>query len=368
MANQVKEMNEGKKVFVAMSGGVDSSVAAALMKEQGYDVTGLTMCLTIVGPDGGKEPCPGTDSVKDARRVAQTLDIPHHVLNMTEDMHNHVIDDFMSEYLNGRTPNPCVRCNQYLKFGVLYEKAMALGADFLATGHYAKIRYNAEADRYEIKKARDLKKDQSYFLYKINKEILPRILFPLGERTKTEVRDLARKFRLDVAQKSESQDICFVPDTGYKGFIRDRLGDSVFEPGDFINHKGEIVGRHKGILNYTIGQRDQLGIALGVPAYVYKIDKQTNAVYVGPQECLYARGLTADRFNPVSMNIPAETMEVSARIRYNAREVRGFLTWLGEGRLRVEFAEPQKAVTPGQSVVFYHDDVLLGGAVIEKTV
>lgn len=351
-----------------MSGGVDSSVVAALMKEQGYDVIGVTMCFSIVNPKSKKPSCCGVDGIADAQRVAQILGIPHYVLDFAKDIRNHVINDFTNEYLNGHTPNPCVRCNQYLKFGTLYEKAMSLGADFLATGHYAKVHYNSRAECYEMKKAKDLKKDQSYFLYSISKEALSKVLFPLGDIPKNKVRDLARKYKLNVAEKRESQDICFVPDTGYKSFIRNRLGDNVFEPGDFKNHKGEVVGQHQGILNYTIGQRDKLGIALGVPVYVYKIDKQTNTVYVGPQECLYAQGLTANQFNPVSMNIPTETMEVYARIRYNAREVKGFLTYLGEGRIRVEFAEPQKSITPGQSVVLYHDDVVLGGAVIEGAI
>ncbi|MCK5014060.1 MAG: tRNA 2-thiouridine(34) synthase MnmA [Candidatus Omnitrophica bacterium] len=368
MASQDKQINKGKKVFVAMSGGVDSSVTAVLMKEQGYDVTGVTMCFSVARPDSQKPSCGGVDGITDAQRVAQVLDIPHYVLDFAKDIKIHVIDNFTNEYLNGRTPNPCVRCNQYLKFGALYEKVMSLGADFLATGHYAKIHYDSKAARYEIKKAQDLQKDQSYFLYSINKEILPKILFPLGDKLKNEVRELARKYQLNVARKRESQDICFVPDTGYKSFICDRLGNSVFEPGHFKNYKGEIVGEHKGIFNYTIGQRDQLGIALGTPVYVYKIDKRTNTVYIGPQECLYAQGLTANQFNPVSMNIPTETMEVYARIRYNAREVKGFLTHLGGDRIRVEFARPQQSVTPGQSVVLYHDDVLLAGAVIEETI
>jgi tRNA-specific 2-thiouridylase len=364
MSKLKNQDNKGKKVFVAMSGGVDSSVVAALMKEQGYDVVGVTMCFSIVHPDSKKPSCCGADGIADAQRVARVLDIPHYVLDFAKDINEHVIDDFTKEYLDGRTPNPCVRCNQYLKFGTLYQKVMAMGADFLATGHYAKIECDSDLGGYQMKKAQDPKKDQSYFLYSINKETLPKILFPLGGMVKSEVRDLAQKYQLSVAQKRESQDICFVPDTGYKDFIRERLGDSVFEPGDFKNHKGEVVGQHQGILNYTIGQRDKLGIALGVPVYVYKIDKQTNTVYVGPQECLYANGLTAAQFNPVSMDAQFETMEVYARIRYNAREIKGFLTYLGEGKVRVEFAEPQKSVTPGQSVVFYQGDVVLGGAVI----
>ena len=368
MISQDKDINKNKKVFVAMSGGVDSSVVAGLMKEQGYDVVGVTMCFSITHPNSTKPSCCGVDGINDAKRAAEIIGIPHYVLDFAKDINEHIIDDFTSEYLSGRTPNPCVRCNQHLKFGTLYKKVMAMGADYLATGHYAKIHYNPIRDCFEMKKAVDHKKDQSYFLYSMNKATLSKVLFPLGDMTKDEVRDLAHNYKLNVADKAESQDICFVPETGYKEFIRNRLGDGVFKPGNFKDSQGTIVGEHKGIANYTIGQRDKLGIALGVPVYVYEIDRESNTVYVGPQECLYAKGLTATQFNPVSMNIPDETIEISARIRYNAPEVKGFLTYLDDGKIRIKFAEPQKSVTPGQSVVFYHDDVVLGGAIIEEPI
>jgi len=351
-----------------MSGGVDSSVVAGLIKEQGYDVVGVTMCFSITHLNSKKPSCCGVDGINDAKRAAEILDIPHYVLDFAKDINDYIIDDFTNEYLSGRTPNPCVRCNQHLKFGTLYKKVIALGADFLATGHYAKIHYNSTRNCYEMKKADDFKKDQSYFLYSMNKETLSKVLFPLGDMTKDEVRQLAHKYKLNVADKPESQDICFVPETGYKEFIRNRLGDGVFKPGNFKNPQGAIVGEHKGIANYTIGQRDKLGIALGKPVYVYEIDRESNTVYVGPQECLYAQGLTANQFNPVSMNVVNETIEVSARIRYNAPEVKGYLTHLDENKIRIEFAEPQKSVTPGQSVVFYQDDVVLGGAIIEEPI
>jgi tRNA-specific 2-thiouridylase len=360
--------DNNKKVFVAMSGGVDSSVVAALMKEQGHEVVGVTMCFSITHPDSKKPSCCGVDGIQDAKRAAQILGIPHYVLDFAKDINEYIIDDFTNEYLNGRTPNPCVRCNQFLKFGTLYKKVMSMGADYLATGHYARIHHDPVRGRYEMKKAIDARKDQSYFLYSMKKETLSSVLFPLGDMTKDEVRAIAQRYQLNTADKPESQDICFVPDSGYKEFIRQRVGDSIFVPGPFKNHLNEIVGEHKGIANYTIGQRDKLGIALGHPVYVYKIEKKTNTVYVGPRELLYASGLMAGDFNPVSMGIPDKPLRAEVRIRYNSPEVPATLRVMEGGRLRVDFDEPQKSVTPGQSAVFYDNDVVLGGAVIEEPI
>ncbi|MCB9757596.1 MAG: tRNA 2-thiouridine(34) synthase MnmA [Candidatus Omnitrophica bacterium] len=361
-------MKSSKKVFVAMSGGVDSSVVAGLMKDAGHDVVGVTMCFSISHPNSKKPSCCGVDGIGDARRAAQILDIPHYVLDFAADINDFIIEDFTNEYLNGRTPNPCVRCNQHLKFGSLYKQVMAQGADYLATGHYGKIVYNEARQQYELSKAVDERKDQSYFLYSMAKETLPKVLFPLGDLNKAQVRELARKYQLNTADKPESQDICFVPDAGYKEFIRQRVGEQVFVPGPFKNERGEIVGQHQGIANYTIGQRDKLGIALGVPVYVYKIEKETNTVFVGPLTQLYSNGLIARAFNPLSMDIPKTPIEVQARIRYNAHVVGARLTYLGDQTIQLDFYEPQKSVTPGQAVVFYDGDVVLGGATIEKAI
>lgn len=350
-----------------MSGGVDSSVTAALMKEAGYETIGVTMCFSIPQTGSKKPSCCGAEGIEDARRAAQILDIPHYTMDFAADINKQVIDDFVGEYLNGRTPNPCVRCNQYLKFGTLYEKVMSMGADYLATGHYARICYNPKSASYEMKRAFDATKDQSYFLYSINKEALSKILFPLGGMTKNRVRDLARKYNLNTAQKAESQDICFVPDGDYKNFIKSRLGKAVFQKGDFRDAENNIIGEHAGIAHYTIGQRERLGLALGHPVYVYRIEKETRTVYVGSRECLYSEGLSGSQFNSLDRNILDGPLEVNLRIRYNSKEVRGQLTCLKDNRIRVDFDEPQKAVTPGQSIVFYRDDVVLGGAVIDSS-
>ena len=360
--------NKDTTVFVAMSGGVDSSVVAGLIKEAGYKTVGVTMCFNITHPNNSKPSCCGIEGIGDAKRAAEILGIPHYVFNFAADINDYIIEDFTREYLSGRTPNPCVRCNQHLKFGTLYEKVKSLGADYIATGHYGKIEFNQHKGNFELKKAIDERKDQSYFLYSMKKETLPSILFPLGGMTKTEVRDLARKYNLNTAEKPERQDICFVPAEGYKKFLEDRVGKETMIPGDFIDEEGKVIGKHKGIAYYTIGQRDKLGIALGYPVYVYRIDAKTNTVYVGNLDQLYSKGLMANSTNWVSMEIPKESIEVMARIRYNSSEVKAQLTAVDQQRVRIDFAEPQKSVTPGQSVVFYKDDVVLGGAIIDAAI
>jgi tRNA-specific 2-thiouridylase len=376
--------SNSKTVFVAMSGGVDSSVVACLMKERGYNVVGVTMCFSIAHPHDTRPSCCGVAGIEDAKRAAQILDIPHYVFDFARDIRENIIDNFTSEYLNGRTPNPCVQCNQHLKFGSLYAKVMKLGADYLATGHYAKVDYNEGGGRYELKKGLDEHKDQSYFLYSMRKETLPKVLFPLGGLTKTEVRNLARNYGLANAEKPESQDICFVPSTGYRKFLEDHLGKEAFYgeprpstslrpsrtivPGSFRDESGKAVGEHRGIAFYTIGQRDGLGIALGRPVYVYKIEKETNTVYVGDVSCLMSSGLTASQMNYVSIDPPLKDVQVKVRIRYNAPEVDASVTSLDFDQAEIRFAEPQKSVTPGQSVVVYRDDVVLAGGIIERSI
>ena len=357
--------NKDKTVYVAMSGGVDSSVVAGLIKEAGYNTVGVTMCFNITHNDG-KASCCGIDGIADAKRAADILGIPHYVFNFAHDINAFIIDNFTDEYLNGRTPNPCVRCNQHLKFGTLYQKVKALGAEYLATGHYGKIEFNKHRNCHELKKAVDPKKDQSYFLYSMKKETLPSVMFPLGGMTKPEVRALAHKFALNTAEKPESQDICFVPSSGYKKFIEDRVGSQAMTPGPFVDENGKVIGQHKGLANYTIGQRDKLGLAMGYPVYVYKMDRAKNTVHIGNLKQLYSGGLKASSMNWVSMEIPQETIEVSTRIRYNSPEVKAYLTPVDENTVKVVFKEPQKSVTPGQSVVFYDGEVVLGGAVIDE--
>jgi len=351
-----------------MSGGVDSSVVAGLMKEQGHNVVGVTMCFNITHANTKKPSCCGVDGIEDAKRAAQIIGIPHYVFNYAEDLKENIINNFTSEYLNGRTPNPCVRCNQHLKFGSLFEKVRKLGADYLATGHYAKIQYNDQGQHFELKKGDDGYKDQSYFLYSMRKETLPHVLFPIGGMTKTHVRDLARKYNLNTAEKKESQDICFVSVDGYKQFLKDQLGNRVENPGPIIYEDGKVVGKHRGISFHTIGQRDGLGIALGKPVYVYKIDKEANAIYVGDIARLMSNSLIAAQMNYLSITLPLRNFEVRARIRHGFPEVTAFVTSLDNDRAEIRFASPQKSITPGQSVVLYRDDVVLAGGIIEKSV
>jgi tRNA-specific 2-thiouridylase len=347
----------GKKVMVAMSGGVDSSVAAMLLTDEGYDVSGVTMCLGIATEEDSASCC-GAAAVDDAKRVCDRLKIPHYVFDYAGELEEKVIAKFISEYKKGRTPNPCVECNRYLKFGSLLEKAKVLGFDFLATGHYATIERNEEG--YCLKRAKDRKKDQTYFLYPMPYEGLRNVLFPLAALTKDEVRGLAKKASLPVAEKQESQDICFVTQKNYQQFLLERGQE--FRPGPIVDMQGKILGRHRGIIFHTIGQRGGLGISHATPLYVVSIDPDENRIVVGEKKDLMAKGLVAGDMNMLVQSWPGQ---VYAKIRYRKKEALCEVT-ATNGRLRVIFAEEQEAIAPGQSIVFYENNRVLGGGVIEE--
>ncbi len=346
-----------KKVLVAMSGGVDSSVAAMLLKNEGYDVSGVTMCLGIAA-QGDDARCCGADAIDDAKRVCDRLGIPHYVFDYAAELEDKVIAKFVSEYRIGRTPNPCVECNRHLKFGSLLEKAKGLGFDFLATGHYATIEKNEEG--YCLSRAKDKKKDQTYFLYAMPYAGLGNVLFPLASLTKDEVRDEAKKKSLPVAEKQESQDICFVTQKNYQLFLMDR-GQEI-KPGLIVDRQGKILGSHRGIIFYTIGQRGGLGISHKTPLYVVSIDPDKNRIVVGEKKDLMAKGLSAGNINRLVQSWPGQ---VYAKIRYRKKEALCEVTAEND-RLKVIFSDEQEAITPGQSVVFYDHDRVLGGGEIEE--
>ncbi|MFA4916573.1 MAG: tRNA 2-thiouridine(34) synthase MnmA [Syntrophales bacterium] len=347
-----------KKVLAAMSGGVDSSVAAFLLKEEGYEVTGMTMCLGVKEAKGIT--CCGQDAIEDARRVCDRIGIPHYVMDFSRDLDEKVISKFIAEYLRGRTPNPCIDCNRYIKFGTLLEKVVISGFDFLATGHYAKIERDQEG--YSLKRPKDRWKDQTYFLYPIEYDKLKSILFPLGSFTKEEVRKMARKAGLAVAGKKESQDLCFVTRRDYQTFVSERTQG--IEPGPITDVNGKMLGRHKGIAFYTIGQRGGLGISHKVPLYVVSIDGKNNKIIVGEKKDLQAKGLVAGDLNILARNWPSVAY---AKIRYRKKETRCKVSF-ENNKLKVLFDEKEEAITPGQSVVFYHEDRVLGGGVIERVI
>ena len=349
------------RVVVAMSGGVDSSVAAALLKDKGYEVIGITMCFNIPEDNRKKPGCCSLNSIDDARRVAHKLGIKHYVLNMQNLLEKHVIKDFCKQYLLGRTPNPCILCNQYLKFGELLKKALALDAQFLATGHYARI-VKARSS-FWLAKAKDLKKDQSYFLYRLNQAQLKHIIFPLGKYTKDEVRKLARDFSLPVAEKVASQEICFLPQDDYRGFLKARLNEEI-KPGLVVDQDKNIVGRHKGIAYYTVGQREGLGIATGYPAYITKIDPKNNHITIGRKDDVLASEFLIKDLHFANKPIKKK-VALKVKIRYNHTERKAVII-PAFNKIKVKFNEPQFAVTPGQAAVFYSRDKVIGGGVIDK--
>jgi tRNA-specific 2-thiouridylase len=359
-----------KKVMVGMSGGVDSSVTAALLKQQGYDVVGVTLNvwpdLEGVNENLREDACCALGATEDARRVADRLDIPYYVVNFKETFERKVIQDFIGEYRRGRTPNPCVRCNQFIKFDALLDKAQLFGAEYVATGHYVRVGYDEASGRYLLRKAADPAKDQSYVLYVMTQDRLARALFPLGELTKADTRRLAEEWKLPVAKKPESQDICFVPYKRYGEFMAKHAAESVRE-GPIVDRQGNELGRHQGIVFHTIGQRRGLGVATGEPLYVTEIRAATNTVVVGSREDLLKSTCLLEDVNFVSSPGLSGPLRTLARIRYRAEPSPAEISPAEDGRVLVRFDEPQRAITPGQAVVFYdlvHDDVVVGGGTI----
>ncbi len=369
-------MNRKRKklVLVAMSGGVDSSVAAALLKQAGYEVIGVTMCFSAAGgsADGGniqyqefrKPSCCGVQGIEDARRVAQRLGIRHYVLNFAKELKEKVIRNFLQEYACGRTPNPCIRCNQYLKFDSLLKKALSLGCAYLATGHYARI--VKKEGEYLLKKAKDKSKDQSYFVYRLNQNKLKHILMPLGNFTKQQVREIAQSLKLPVAAKPGSQEICFIPLDNYRQFLAQHLGDKITS-GDIVDKQGNHLGRHKGICFYTIGQREGLGISRGYPLFVSNIDAKHNKLYVGKKEEVFGRNCIV-KDTCFLVKLPQKKVELRVKIRYNHKEAPALVRQVAGRKYEVSFRQPQFAITPGQSAVFYDRDIVVGGGVIERAI
>lgn len=337
-----------------MSGGVDSSVAAALLNQAGHEVIGVTMKLTNT-PNSRR-------AIADARKVAKKLGIPHHVIDLQDTFERTIISDFCREYASGRTPNPCVQCNRHIKFGILWEKAKKLGADFLATGHYARIE-KTNRGRYLLKKGEDKEKDQSYFLCQLNQEQLKRTLFPVGNLTKDKVREIAQQMELPVATRPESQEICFVTDNNHGRFLKENYSGKI-KTGPIMDLKGNKLGEHQGIMFYTIGQRKGLGISAAKPLYVTAIEPEKNTVIVGPKEQTYSSELVADNLNWIADTLPKKSIKVKARVRYRHPEAEAIVRMIDENNVHVKFAKPQMAITPGQAVVFYDGDIVIGGGSI----
>ena len=352
-----------KRIVVAMSGGVDSSVAATLLRHKGYEVVGITMCFNLHGHKRKKPGCCSLSSIDDACRVAHKLGIKHYVLNMQKDLEEHVIADFCLEYIMGRTPNPCIVCNQYIKFGSLLRKSIALGGDFFATGHYARI--IKSGGLFYINKAKDLFKDQSYFLYRLGQKELSSALFPIGGYSKEEIRKLARKFELPVAEKKDSQEICFLPRDDYREFLRQRVRGKI-KSGFVKDLNGRVLGEHKGLAYYTIGQRQGLGIATGYPAYILEINHRDNSIIIGPKEHAFSREFWVSSLHFAGKPIKKK-VALKVKIRYNHKEDEAELIPSGK-TIRIKFKKPQFAVTPGQAAVFYTRSRVLGGGKIEKAI
>lgn len=355
-----------EKALIAMSGGVDSSVAALLMKEAGFDCIGCTMRL-YGNEDAGipkGHTCCSLDDVEDARAVAYRLDMPYYVFNFADDFNEKIIDKFIRSYEQGITPNPCIDCNRYMKFDKLFDRAEVLGCSYVVTGHYARIE-QADNGKYLLKKALDPSKDQSYVLYSMTQEQLMHTRFPLGALHKTKVREIAETNGFVNASKPDSQDICFVPDGDYVKVIELRSGHA-YPEGDYVDTAGNVIGRHKGIVNYTIGQRKGLGIAFGSPRFVVDIRPESNEVVLGTNDELFGTELMADDFNWIAGEPPAESFRCRAKIRYRQAEQPASARVMADGTVSISFDEPQRAITPGQAAVLYDGDTVIGGGVIKR--
>lgn len=356
---------EKKKVVVGMSGGVDSSVAAYLLKEQGYEVIGVTMQIWQDEEQAAQEEnggCCGLSAVEDARRVASQLDIPYYVMNFKQEFKTNVIDYFIADYLNGRTPNPCIACNRYVKWESLLKRSLDIGADYIATGHYARIEQLPNG-RYALRTSATDKKDQTYALYNLTQEQLKRTLMPVGAYEKEAIREIAEKIGLQVAGKPDSQDICFVPDGDYASYIEETAKVRI-TPGNFVTLEGEVVGTHKGIVHYTVGQRKGLGLSLGHPVFVLEIRPETNEVVIGSNEASLSHYVRANTLNFMAVEDLTEKRKVWAKIRYNHKGSWCTVEKIGEDEVLCTFDEPQRAITPGQAVVFYDGEYVLGGGTI----
>lgn len=357
-----------KKAMIAMSGGVDSSVAAALMIEQGYTCTGVTMKL--YRPDNididGDHSCCTSDDIEDARQVAASLGMEHEVVDFSARFQELVIDRFVAAYENGCTPNPCVDCNRYLKFDALFRRAKETGQDLVVTGHYARVEQDGASGRYLLKKAVNPEKDQSYVLYSLTQEQLAYVRFPLGGMTKAQVRELAEKGGFINADKPDSQDICFVSDGSYADFLASYTGKT-YPPGDFVGPDGKVLGRHKGIVRYTVGQRKGLGLALPAPLYVTEVDIADNVVRLGNHEDLFSTSLLAKDINLIAVERIDQPLRLKAKVRYRQPEQWATVLQLDDDTLKVVFDEPQRAITKGQAVVLYDGDIVVGGGTITAT-
>ena len=350
-----------KKAIIAMSGGVDSSVAAYLIKQSGFDIKGVTLKLHS---DKTSDPsCCTEQDIIDAKSICDSLLIPHEVINFTDDFNKKVIDNFVNTYIEGGTPNPCIECNRHIKFKKLLDMAKEENFDYVVTGHYAKVEFDKKSGKFLLKKAVDHSKDQSYVLYSLTQKQLSKILFPLGDMTKEEIRNLAESLNFVNAKKSDSQDICFVKDTGYAEFIEEYTGKKS-KPGKFVDLEGNVLGQHKGIINYTIGQRKGLGLSLKEPMFVCEKDIKNNQVILGYQKDLFKDSLIAENVNFIPFETLNESIRVTAKTRYSQKEEPATITPMEDGKVFVKFDSPQRAITKGQAVVFYDNDIVVGGGTI----